>query len=90
LQFLDLIQEGKHRVDEGRGQIRVAAGATSFHLRDVVDPPGHYARYRRSSAHIRIPVHMIETINKLVRTQRQARARTRPGTYLGRNREAHG
>ncbi len=40
-------------------------------LCDVVDPPGHHAQHRRPGATIRIPVHMIETINKMNRISRQ-------------------
>ena len=42
-----------------------------FDLCDVVDPSGDHPLDRRSGRTIRIPVHMIETINKLVRTGRQ-------------------
>ena len=44
LQFLDLIQEGQHRPDEGRGQVRVSPGATSSR------PTRHGGSGRRSPA----------------------------------------
>ena len=37
----------------------------------MVDPSGNYKVCRRSIRTIRIPVHMIETINKLNRIQRK-------------------
>ncbi len=37
----------------------------------MVDPSGDYARGADQARTIRIPVHMIETINKLIRTSRQ-------------------
>jgi RNA polymerase primary sigma factor len=40
-------------------------------LRDLVDTPGHRSLDRRPGRTIRIPVHMIETINKLSRISRQ-------------------
>ena len=42
-----------------------------FDLCDLVDPPGHHARIADQARTIRVPVHMIETINKQVRTSRQ-------------------
>ena len=37
----------------------------------MVDPSGHYKSHRRSGRTIRVPVHMVETINKLNRISRQ-------------------
>ena len=63
---------GQHRPDESRGQVRVPSRLQILDLRYVVDPSGDYPRYRRpGTTTIRIPVHMIETINKLIRTSRQ-------------------
>ena len=73
LQFLDLIQEGGIRPDgNDRRQIRVAPRLQILHLCHVVGS----ARPSRAPSldqarTIRIPVHMIETINKLIRTSRQ-------------------
>jgi RNA polymerase primary sigma factor len=51
LQFLDLIQEGQHRADEGRGQVRVPPRLQVQHLCHLVDPAGHHAGDRRSGPH---------------------------------------
>jgi SOS-response transcriptional repressor LexA len=45
--------------------------ATSSPLCHLVDPPGHHQAIADQARTIRIPVHMIETINKLIRTSRQ-------------------
>lgn len=44
----------------------------------MVDPAGNYVQLRIRARTIRIPVHMVETINKLVRVQQTA------GAELGR------
>ena len=41
----------QHRPHEGRRQVRLQAWLQVLHVRDVVDPPGHHARHRRSVAH---------------------------------------
>ncbi len=72
LQFLDLIQEGQHRPDEGGRQVRVPSRlqvldrcATWWIRQAITRSIADQART------IRIPVHMIETINKIIRTSRQ-------------------
>ena len=61
---------GQHRADEGRGQVRVRRGykfstyATWWIRQAITRAIADQART------IRIPVHMIETINKLIRTSR--------------------
>jgi RNA polymerase primary sigma factor len=57
--------------DEGRGQIRIPPGLQVLDLRHLVDSPGHYAIIADQARTIRIPVHMIETINKMNRISRQ-------------------
>ena len=61
---------GQHGPDEG-GRGPSTAAATSSPPMRPVDSPGHHAFHRRSARTIRIPVHMIETINKLMRVQKQ-------------------
>jgi RNA polymerase primary sigma factor len=51
LQFLDLIQEGQHRPDEGGGQVRIPPRLQVLDLRHLVDPAGHHALDRRPGAH---------------------------------------
>ena len=62
---------GQRRPDEGGGQVRVPPRIQVFHLCHVVDPPGNQPRHCHQARTIRLPVHMIEVVNKLLRTSRQ-------------------
>src|SRR6266536_2334736 len=42
-----------------------------FHLCDVVDSPGSHRAIADQARTIRLPVHMVETVNKLIRVSRQ-------------------
>jgi len=70
LQFLDLIQEGNIGLMKAVDKFEYRRGYKFFHLCDLVDSASDYSRNCRSGSNIRIPVHMIETINKLIRTSR--------------------
>ena len=61
----------QYRPDEGGRQVRIPPRLQVLDLCDLVDPAGDHALDRRPGRTIRIPVHMIETINKMVRTGRQ-------------------
>jgi RNA polymerase primary sigma factor len=69
--FLDLIQEGNIGLDEGRREVRVSPRLQVLHLRHLVDSPGDHPLIADQARTIRIPVHMIETMNKLWRAQKQ-------------------
>ena len=51
LSFLDLIQEGNMGLMKARRKIRVSPRLQVFHLRHLVDPPGHHPLHRRPGAH---------------------------------------
>jgi DNA-directed RNA polymerase sigma subunit (sigma70/sigma32) len=64
LQF-STCQKRNIRPDEAVDKFEYRRGY-KFHLRHVVDPPDHHPRDRRPGTDVRIPVHMIETINEAV------------------------
>ena len=61
----------QHGLDERGRKIRIPARLQIFNLRYLVDPSGHHPIRGRPGRTIRIPVHMIEIINKLMRVQKQ-------------------
>ena len=69
--FLDLIQEGNLRLDQGGRSLITVRVTSSPHML----PGGSVRLLQRAIADqartIRIPVHMVETINKLIRVSRQ-------------------
>jgi RNA polymerase primary sigma factor len=70
LQFLDLIQEGNIGLMKAVDKFEWQRGYKFQHLRHLVDPPGDHRAIADQARTIRIPVHMIETMNKLIRTSR--------------------
>jgi len=67
LQFLDLIQEGNIGLMKAVDKFEYRRD-TNSRLMLLGDSSGNHTRDCRSARTIRIPVHMIETINKLIRT----------------------
>ena len=61
-------QPGPH---PSRREVRLEEGLQVLHLCHVVDPSGHHPRMADQARTIRVPVHMVEVINKLSRVQRQ-------------------
>jgi RNA polymerase primary sigma factor len=90
LQFLDLIQEGNiglmKAVDkfEYRRGYKFSTYATGWIRQAITRAIADQART------IRIPVHMIETINKLIRTSRSLVQGIRARTHERRNRKEDG
>ena len=70
LQFLDLIQEGNIGLVKAVEKFEYRRGYKFRPGATWVDSSGHPRAIGDQARTIRIPVHMIETINKLVRTQR--------------------
>ncbi|CAM5309429.1 RNA polymerase principal sigma factor HrdB [Streptomyces badius] len=64
------IQEG-NLVDPRGREVRLHQGPQVLRVRHLVDPSGDHPRDGRSRRTIRIPVHMVEVINKLARVQRR-------------------
>jgi len=69
LQFLDLNSGGKFGLMKAVENLNIREDTVQY-VRDVVDPPGPYPRIATRPVTIRIPVHMIESHHKLVRTSR--------------------
>ena len=71
LTFLDLIQEGSIGPDPRGGEFRLSPGLQVLHLCDLVDPAGMTRAIADKGRTIRIPVHMVEKLNKVVHVERQ-------------------
>ena len=73
LPFLDLIQEGTIGLVERR-RSSITARVQVLDVRDLVDPAGGRAGARRQGAHDPHAVHVVEKLNKILRTERKLRA----------------
>ena len=81
---------GQHRPDEGRGQVRVAPRLQVFHLRHLVDPPGHHPRHRRPGPHHPHPGAHDRNHQQAHPHAAAAGAGTGPRAHVGRDCQAHG
>ena len=90
LQFLDLIQEGNIGLMKARRQVRMAPRLQVFHLRDLVDSPGHHARHRRPGPHHSHSGAHDRNDQQADPHQPAAGAGTGPRTDRRRDRQAHG
>ena len=80
----------QHRPDEGGGQVRVPPRLQVLDLRDVVDPPGHHPRDRRSGAHHPHPGAHDRDDQQADSHLARAGAGAWPRADLGRDRQADG
>ena len=70
MQFLDLIQEGNLGLIKAVESLTIQR-ALNFNICNMVDQTGHYRAIADQARTIRIPVHMVETINKVKKVQSQ-------------------
>ena len=68
--FLDLIQEGNMGLMKAVDKFDYSKGYKFQYLWDLVDPSGHHRGIADTGRTIRVPVHMVETINKTLRMTR--------------------
>ena len=68
--FLDLIQEGNMGLMKAVEKFEYQ-GIQILYIRNMVDSSGDHPVDCRSSAHDTLPVHMIETLNKVMQVQKQ-------------------